>query len=89
MAAVIAGVAGGALAQMPIQLCVGGGIKIVRTLAAYHQELAVGGQFLLLPLRTGRLAQGVICLVNPCALQGRRNDVEYANGVGWGVEQQQ
>ena len=42
MAAVIAGVTGGALAQMPIQLCEGGGIKIVRALAVHHQELVVG-----------------------------------------------
>ena len=82
MAAVIAGVTGGVLAQIPIQLCVGGGIKIVRTLAIHHQELAVGRQFLLLPLRTGRLAQGVICLVYPSALQRRRNDVQNADGVG-------
>ena len=89
MAAVIAGVTGGALAQIPIQLCVGGGIKIVRALAIHHQELLVGRQFLLLPLCTGRLTQGVICLVNPCPLQRRGNDVQNADGVGRCAEQQQ
>ena len=82
VAAVIAGIAGGALAQIPIPLSLRGGIKIVRTLAAYHQELAVGRQFLLLPLRTGRLAQSAICLVNPSPLQRRRNDVQNTDGVG-------